>query len=73
MLNHVHEWDIMMTTGELFPDLEPQAIRKIAAPTLLLFREKSYRFLALIDEETRATASSQPPDHSSRGHTPHVV
>ena len=51
MLNHAHEWDIMMTTGELFPDLEPQAIRKIAAPTLLLSGEKSYRFLALIDEE----------------------
>ena len=51
MLNHAHEWDIMMTSGELFPDLDPQAVRNIAAPTLLLSGEKSYRFLALIDEE----------------------
>jgi pimeloyl-ACP methyl ester carboxylesterase len=51
MLNHSHEWDIMMTTGELFPDLEPQAVRKIVAPALILSGEKSYRFLALIDEE----------------------
>jgi len=35
MLNRAHEWDIMMTTGKLFPDLDPQAVRKIAAPALL--------------------------------------
>jgi non-heme chloroperoxidase len=51
MLDHAHEWDIMMTTGELFPVIEPQTIRKITAPTLLLSGEKSYRFLGLIDEE----------------------
>jgi pimeloyl-ACP methyl ester carboxylesterase len=51
MLNHAHEWDIMMTSGELFPDLDPQAVRNIAAPTLLLSGENSYRFLALIDQE----------------------
>jgi pimeloyl-ACP methyl ester carboxylesterase len=51
MLDHAHEWDIMMTTGELFPVIEPQTIRKISAPTLLLSGEKSYRFLGLIDEE----------------------
>ena len=26
----------MMTAGELFPDLDPQAVRKIAAPALFL-------------------------------------
>ena len=41
----------MMTTGELFPVIEPQAVRIITAPTLLLSGEKSYRFLGLIDEE----------------------
>ena len=40
-----------MTTGKLFPDWGPQAVRKIAAPALLLSGEKSDRFLALIDEE----------------------
>jgi non-heme chloroperoxidase len=51
MLDRAHEWDVMMTTGELFPLIEPQTIRKITAPTLLLSGEKSYRFLGLIDEE----------------------
>ena len=51
MLDHAHEWDLMMTTGELFPVLEPQAVRKITAPVLLLSGENSYRFLGLIDEE----------------------
>jgi pimeloyl-ACP methyl ester carboxylesterase len=51
MLEHAHEWDVMMTTGELFPVLDPQAVRKITAPVLLLSGEKSYRFLGLIDEE----------------------
>jgi pimeloyl-ACP methyl ester carboxylesterase len=51
MLNHAHEWDVMLTTGELFPVLEPDAVRRIAAPALLLSGGKSYRFLGLIDEE----------------------
>jgi non-heme chloroperoxidase len=51
MLDHAHEWDVMMTSGQLFPVIEPQAVRKITTPTLLLSGEKSYRFLGLIDEE----------------------
>jgi len=50
-LANAGEWDVMMTTGELFPDLDPRAIRKIKAPVLLLSGEKSYPFLKLIDEE----------------------
>jgi non-heme chloroperoxidase len=50
-LNHAHEWDVMMTTGSLFPELDPEAVRKIAAPALLLSGENSYGFLKLIDEE----------------------
>lgn len=51
ILNHAREWDVMMTTGELFPVIEPQAVRAITAPVLLLSGEKSYSFLGLIDEE----------------------
>jgi pimeloyl-ACP methyl ester carboxylesterase len=51
MLDHTREWDVMMTSGELFPVLDPHAVRKITAPVLLLSGEKSYRFLGLIDEE----------------------
>jgi pimeloyl-ACP methyl ester carboxylesterase len=50
-LKEVREWDVMMTTGELFPTLDPQAVRNIRAPVLLLSGEKSYPFLGLMDEE----------------------
>ena len=51
MLKHAQEWDVMMTTGELFPELDPAAVHKISAPTLVLSGENSFRFLGLIDEE----------------------
>lgn len=51
MLNHAHEWDVMMTRGELFPELDPQAVRNTTATVLLLSGQKSYGFLGLIDEE----------------------
>jgi hypothetical protein len=51
MLAHAHEWDVMMSSGELFPKMEPQAIRAITTPTLLLSGERSYPFLGLIDQE----------------------
>jgi len=50
-LNHAHEWDVMMTTGSLFPELDADAVRHITTPALLLSGENSYGFLKLIDEE----------------------
>jgi pimeloyl-ACP methyl ester carboxylesterase len=50
-LKDVREWDVMMTTGELFPTLDPQVIKNIRTPVLLLSGQKSYPFLGLIDEE----------------------
>jgi pimeloyl-ACP methyl ester carboxylesterase len=50
-LANAGEWDAIMPTGELFPTLDPQAVREIAVPVLLLSGEKSYPFLKLIDEE----------------------
>jgi len=50
-LKNAHEWDVMLTEGELFPDLRPQAVRKIKAPTLLLSGDKTFEFLKLIDGE----------------------
>jgi len=43
--------NVMMTTGILFPDIEPPTIRKITAPVLLLSGAQSYPFLGLITEE----------------------
>lgn len=51
ILRDAHEWDVMMTTGTLFPNIAPGTIRKITIPTLLLSGAKSYRFLGLITEE----------------------
>jgi len=50
-LRDAHEWDVMMTTGILFPNIEPLTIRRITAPVLLLSGAKSYQFLGLITEE----------------------
>ena len=50
-LRDAHEWDVMMTTGILFPDIAPSTIRKITTPSLLLSGAKSYPFLGLITEE----------------------
>jgi pimeloyl-ACP methyl ester carboxylesterase len=50
-IDHAHEWDIMMTTGILFPELDPAVVRHIQAPALLLSGANSYRFLGIIDVE----------------------
>ena len=50
-MRDAHEWDVMLTQGELFPDLKPEAVQKIKAPILLLSGSKTFEFLKLIDEE----------------------
>jgi non-heme chloroperoxidase len=50
-LRDAHEWDVMMTNGTLFPEIQPKTIHRITVPTLLLSGAKSYPFLALITEE----------------------
>ena len=50
-LRDAHEWDAMMTSGTLFPNIGPQTVRRITTPTLLLSGAKSYPFLGLITEE----------------------
>jgi pimeloyl-ACP methyl ester carboxylesterase len=50
-LRDAHEWEVMMTRGELFPELDPEAVRRISASALLLSGAKSYPFLRLIDAE----------------------
>jgi pimeloyl-ACP methyl ester carboxylesterase len=50
-LRDAHEWDVVMTTGILFPEITPKTVRTIAAPVLLLSGAKSYPFLGLITKE----------------------
>ena len=51
MLRSAQEWDVMMTTGTIFPDIRPADVRKITVPVLLLSGARSYPFLGLITEE----------------------
>jgi pimeloyl-ACP methyl ester carboxylesterase len=50
-LRDAHEWDVMKTSGVLFPPIEPETIRGIPVPVLLISGPKSYPFIRLIDEE----------------------
>jgi pimeloyl-ACP methyl ester carboxylesterase len=50
-LRDAREWDVMMTSGTLFPKIEPRSIRNVRTPVLLLSGGKSYPFLQLTDAE----------------------
>lgn len=68
-LRDAHEWDVMMTTGTLFPDLEPRAVQKITSQVLLISGAKSYPFLALITKElTRLLPKNQSIVFPDAGH-----
>jgi len=68
-MRDVHEWDVMMTRGILFPRIQPEAIRRIHVPTLLLSGAKSYPFLELIMSElARLLPDSQSIVYPDAGH-----
>lgn len=50
-LQDAHEWDVMMTTGTLFPAITPQTVQRISVPVLILMGAKSYPFLGVIGRE----------------------
>jgi pimeloyl-ACP methyl ester carboxylesterase len=50
-LRDAHEWEVMMTVGELSPTIDPAAIAKIKVSVLLLSGHNSYPFLNLTDEQ----------------------
>jgi pimeloyl-ACP methyl ester carboxylesterase len=50
-LRDANKWDVMITTGTLFPEIEPQTIRNIRTPVFLLSGAKSYPFLEMITRE----------------------
>lgn len=68
-LQDAHEWDVMMTTGTLFPNIAPREIRKITAPVLLLSGAKSYPFLEPITRDlARLLPNSQTIVLQDAGH-----
>ena len=68
-MRDAHEWDVMMTSGTLFPEIAPHTIRTITVPVLLLSGAKSYPFLALITKElARLLPNSQSIVLPDAGH-----
>ncbi len=53
-LRDAREWQVMMTTGTLFPVISPAAVRAIGTPALIMSGSKSYAFLRPIDTEFAA-------------------
>jgi non-heme chloroperoxidase len=48
-LKDAHEWEVIFAGGELFPEIRPDEVAQIRAPTLMLSGAKSFPFLGLID------------------------
>jgi pimeloyl-ACP methyl ester carboxylesterase len=49
-LYNADEWEVILPDGELFPELRPEEVRRIARPALILSGARSYPFLGLIDQ-----------------------
>jgi len=68
-LRDAHEWDVMMTSGTLFPAIDPAAIRKIRVPVLVMSGGISYKFLGYIDQEiVRLIPNSRSIVYPDAGH-----
>ena len=50
-MSNAREWEVMMTRGTLFPDIDPMAVRSITLPVLIISGGKTMPFLALLDRE----------------------
>jgi len=72
-LRDAHEWDVMMTTGTLFPDIQPATIKGITAPVLLLSGKKSYPFLRLDRSRIGIASSTQSGHRFPWSRSPNVV
>ncbi|MGH8201006.1 MAG: hypothetical protein ACREVO_11720 [Steroidobacteraceae bacterium] len=69
-MRDAHEWDVMMTSGTLFPEIDPAAIRKISPPVLVMSGGVSYKFLgyrpgnrqAHPQQQKHRVSRCRPPD-----------
>ena len=50
-IRDAHEWDVMIPSGELFPEITSAQVHEIQTPVLLMSGGQSYPFLAMIDNE----------------------
>ena len=68
-MRDAHEWDVMMTRGTLFPEIDPAAIRAIRIPVLVMSGGVSYKFLGYIDQEiVRLIPNSRSIVYPDAGH-----
>ena len=64
-----HEWDVMMTTGTLFPTITPREVQKIGAPVLIMQGANTYPFLIAIEQELgRLLPKSKTVVYPDAGH-----
>lgn len=69
IMRDAHEWDVMMTSGTLFPEIDPAAIRRIKMPVLVMSGGASYKFLEYIDQEiVRLIPNSRSIVYPDAGH-----
>ena len=69
IMRDAHEWDVMMTSGTLFPEIDPEAIHKISVPVLVMSGGISYKFLGYIDQEiVRLIPNSRSLVYPDAGH-----
>ncbi len=52
-LENAREWDVIFTRGELFPPMNPEQVRLIRTPVLLLAGSETNAFLLMIHETLR--------------------
>jgi pimeloyl-ACP methyl ester carboxylesterase len=68
-LRAAREWDLIMTSGQLFPELDPAALRKISVPVLVMSGGISYPFLQYIDQQiVRLIPGAQSIVYPEAGH-----
>jgi pimeloyl-ACP methyl ester carboxylesterase len=68
-LRDAHEWDVMMISGTLFPEIDPAAIHAIRVPVLVMSGGVSYKFLGYIDQEiVRLIPQSRSIVYPDAGH-----
>jgi pimeloyl-ACP methyl ester carboxylesterase len=73
-LRAAHEWEVMMTSGQLFPDIDPAAVSKISVPVLVMSGGISYPFIQYIDQElVRLIPGVQSIVYPEAGHQVWVI
>lgn len=68
-MRDAHEWDVMMTSGTLFPPISARQVKEIRVPTLVMSGGRSYPFLGIIDRYlVRQIPHARSVEYPDAGH-----